>query len=216
MSTLTFDKPKTASNTPERKAFRQLVYPALRAMGALPHGQLVDAEGTSQDKRAGIDWIISQADGTQHTVACRIQWQTDWGTFSIRYRTGSGQYSELTKRIRSIINGGTYPSLTLQAMIYSTAGARKGAPSDWTILNAYVVRTEELYRHVITLLDGDDDHFRLCGCCTKEKLAPDGARFVGVAITEEGRQLTGTKDSLLANGVDVRMLRHRTEALGLW
>jgi hypothetical protein len=200
----------TAGDQPARKkspdlAMRMLVFPVLSSMGLVPHGEIVHCEGTSQDKRAGLDWLISASDGTQSGIASRVQWGTDYGTFSIRYRTEKGQMSELTKRYRSVVGGAQYPTLTIQAYV---------DPVSWTLLNAYVVRTDDLYRHVIHLGHTSDD-FLLCNCATRPRWAPGGAQFIPVAITEEGRQNIGAKATLLGHGVPVAMIRQRTVGMGM-
>ncbi len=190
-----------------RSAFYGAVLQPLTAVGMLPRGTIVDAEGTSQDMRAGIDYIISAADGTQTTVASRVQWQRDYGTFTIRYRTEKGTMSELTKRMRSILAGGSYPTLTLQAYVEQPGGP---------LINAYTVRTEDLYRHIIHVSDDNPEHFKTCGCVGKTKWAPGGAEFMAVAITEEGKTREHTSSTLIACGVPVRAFRAINAGQGLW
>ncbi len=207
MSTsLDFGLTKTGKWTP-RGAFYEVVLPALTAVGMLPRGKIVDAEGTSQDMRAGIDYIISAADGTQTTVASRVQWMTDWGTFSIRYRTERGTMSELTKRTRSVLGGGSYPTITLQAYVRQPGGP---------LINAYTVRTEDLYRHIIRVSEEDPEHFTTCGCVGRKTWAPGGAEFLPVAITEEGKAQSNTQSTLIACGVPVRSFRAVNEGPSLW
>jgi len=207
MATLTYGHTRSGKWTASG-AFLQIVEPALTAAGMLPRGRLADAEGTSQDQRAGIDYIISSADGMQTTIASRVQWHRDWGTFSIRYRTERGTMSELTKRYRSVIGGGSYPTLTLQAYVTQPGGV---------LLNAYTIRTEELYRHIITpAADGDPEHFTLCGCCGSPTWAPGGAQFIPVAITEEGKAKIGSKSTLVACGIEVVSWRPINAGAGLW
>lgn len=181
--------------------YRDLVHPVLVGMGLVPAGELLHMEGTNQDARLGIDWMVSAADGTQHAIGARTQWDRDYGTFTMRYRTAKGNLSELAKRARSVAAGGTYPDLTVQAYV------------DWQrgiVLNAYVARTDDLYRHVVQpSSDGNEDHFRLCSCASPPRWAPGGAQYVAVAITEEGRVRIGTKATLVGHGVPVRMLRQR-------
>lgn len=187
------------------QAFERLVYPACAGLGLLPWGQLVHAEGTAQDQRAGIDWIISCPDGAQHTVAARVSGAIDWGTFTIRYRTERGRLSELTKRARSIASDGTYPDYTVQAYV-DRPSAR--------ITQAYVVRTRDLYNHVVIPADGDQ--FVLCGCATRPRWAPGGAQFVPVAITEYGRHHLGARASLIGHGISVGAISPMTAGAGLW
>jgi hypothetical protein len=184
----------------------EIVFPALMARGFVPRGIVTSAEGTSQDKRAGIDWLISARDGTQHTVASRVQWDLDYGTFTIRYRTERGTMSELTKRARSIANGGTYPGITIQAYVTQPEGV---------LLNAYVVSTRDLYQHVVNIT-ADGDIFRLCSCAQRPKWVPGGAQMIAVAISEEGKRHAGTKSTLIACGVEVKHLMPVDEGRGLW
>jgi hypothetical protein len=207
MTTRSFGLTSTGKWTPHG-AFLQVVAPAMTAAGLLPRGHLTDAEGTSQDQRAGIDWIISGADGTQTTIASRVQWHTDWGTFSVRYRTERNTMSELTKRYRSILERGSYPTLTVQAYVTQPGGV---------LINAYVIRTEDLYRHfVIPAPDGDPEHFTLCGCAGAPIWAPGGAQFIPVAISEEGKMHSNTRSTLIACGVPVASFRPINEGRGLW
>lgn len=187
-------------------AYRYIVIPALQAAGLLPAGEIIRAEGTSQDARLGIDWIISGRDGTQHTLAARCQWNVDYGDLTIRYRTERGNHSELTKRALSIRNGGTYPGYTTQAYVDKTTGE---------LLNAYVVGTRDLYEHVVRIGD-DDEHFTLCACAAKPRWSPGGAQYIPVAISEAGRIHAGTRSSLIACGVRVGVLRSIDEGRGLW
>jgi hypothetical protein len=204
--TMTFGLTTTGKWTP-RGAFYEVVEPALTAVGMLPRGRIVDAEGTSQDMRAGIDYIISGADGTQTTIASRVQWQHDYGTFTLRYRTERGTMSELTKRTRSVLAGGSYPTLTLQAYVEQPGGP---------LINAYVVRTEELYRHIIRVSRDDPEHFKTCGCVGRKRWAPGGAEFMAVAITEEGKNREKTASTLIACGVSVQSFRPINTGPGLW
>ncbi len=205
MKSLDFGHDSKGNWTP-KGAFEKIVAPALTAAGMLPRGRLTDAEGTSQDMRAGIDWIISGGDGMQTTIASRVQWRVDYGTFSIRYRTEKGTMSELTKRYRSVDGDGAYPTLTLQAYVTQPGGV---------LINAYVIRTEELYRHVI-IPGPDEDHFTLCGCASRPRWAPGGAEFIAVAISEEGKVAAGTSSTLVACGVPVESFRPINSGAGLW
>lgn len=205
----------TDTQAPKRTlklAERAIVLPALTTLGLIPNGEIVDAQGSNQDLRGGIDYLISGDDGNQTSLALRTQWRPpphlmleDYGTFSIRYRTEKGNRSELTKRYRSVVSGGQYPTLTAQAYI---------DPDTWTLVNAYVVRTEDLYRHVVHLGDTSES-FLLCNCATRPRWAPGGAEFVPVAITEEGRQYLGTRATLLGHGVPVSMVRPRAVGMGM-
>jgi len=207
MGTLTYGHNSRGNWTPQG-AFESIVEPALTAAGGLPRGRLTAAEGTSQDQRAGIDWIISSADGTQTTLAVRVQWHTDWGTFSVRYRTERGNMSELTKRARSVAEGGSYPTLTVQAYVTQPGGV---------LLNAYVVRTETLYRHfVLPSPDDDPEHFTMCGCAGRPTWASGGAQFIPVAISEEGKRQSKTRSTLIACGVPVWSFRPINAGAGLW
>jgi hypothetical protein len=175
------------------------------AAGLLPRGELVHTEGTSQDLKAGIDWIISELSGVQTTIASRVQWDRDWGTFSIRYRTEKGQKSEFTKRALSVFEHGSYPTLTIQAFV---------TQPDGRLLNAYVIRTEDLFRHVVHM--AEDDYFTLCSCASRPRWARGGAEFIPVAITEEGKAVSATKSTLIGCGVPVRALRPINGGPGLW
>jgi len=200
--------PKSNKLSPE-DAYRDVVHPALVAVGLVPRGELVHAEGTTQDERAGIDWIVAQRNGTITTLATRAQWDRDYGTFSIRWRTGGGSHNtELLKRYRSVMNGGSYPTLTIQAYVSRSRGE---------LINAYVVRTEDLYRHVIMPAGDDPDAttFRTCGCAGHNRPAPGGALFIPVAITERGRMAAESKATLIGHGITVGMVRAQSVGYGM-
>lgn len=206
MTTLDFGIAETGVWTPQ-SAFHQIVHPALAAAGMLPRGKLTHTEGTSQDHKAGIDWIISGADGTQTSIAARVRWVMDYGNFTIRYRTERGTMSELTKRYKSVMAGGTYPTLTVDAFVDKPNG---------TIINAYVIRSDILYPHFVRSVDEDTDRFTLCGCAGRPRMAPGGAQFIPVAISEFGKVRGGTKSTLIACGIPVQSFRPIDEGHGLW
>lgn len=204
--TLTLGRTSTGKWTTEG-AWEQIVFPAMMSRGMVPRGRLTNLERGSLDKMAGIDWLLSRPDGTQTGVATRTQWGTDYGTFTVRYRTENDSMSEATKRIMSVRSGvGVYPGLTGQAYV---------TQPDGVLLNAYLVVTKAMYEHIV--LPGDtEDHFRLCGCCSQIKRAPGGALFFTVAITEEGRVRSGSKTTLIASGVPVSHVNPINEGRGLW
>lgn len=207
MKTLEYGHTKTGKWTPSG-AFERIVAPALMSRGLLPHGDLIAAEGSSQDIRAGIDWIISGRDGTQSTVGARVQWDHDYGSLTIRYRTERGHMSELTKRARSVAADGTFPTYTVQAYVTQPGGI---------LLNAYVVRTAELYRHIIRpSADGDPEHFALCSCAAPPRWVNGGAEFIAVAISEDAKAKLGLRTTLLADGVNVQSIFPINEGRGLW
>jgi len=194
-------------HTRESEVYRRTVHPMLLQAGILPYGDLRHAEGSSQDERLGIDWTILTPNGTGLGLATRVQWDVDYGTFTIRYRTAAGNKSELTKRWRSIMQGGTYPTYTIQAYVERESGR---------VINAYVIRTHDLYAHCVIGVTGDDDHFRTHECVGRKTMAPGGATFLPVAITERGKVTAGTHSTLIACGVSVRMVRPEAIGMGLW
>lgn len=205
-SAMSFGPPKGGRWTP-KPAYEQLVHPALVGAGLLPSGEVRDVEGSTQDMRMGMDYIISQPDGTQTTVGYRSQRDLDWGTLTLRLLTGKGFRSELTRTYRSVINDGTFPDYFVQS--YTRM-------SDGFILNAYVVRMRELYLHVVRPIPDDEEHFRVHECAGRQRRAPDGAIFVPVAISEFGKAQIGSRSSLIACGVPVRSLKPIDEGRSLW
>jgi hypothetical protein len=193
---------KKGTYTTEHLAARGLV--ALQAVGAIPGGWLESCEGGTQDTRAGIDWMISQPDGTAYGVGIHVGRKDEWGTFSLRYRTAAGNLSELTKRARAIRNGGTYPPFTVQ--VYAD-------PASGEVAQAYVASTRELWAHVVRLTPTSDDHFTLC--CGKVMRNPDGSEYVAVAITEAARARLSLRSTLVGHGVQVATLRPATVGYGL-
>jgi hypothetical protein len=146
---------------------------------------------------------VSRPNGTQIGIAVRVQRDIDYGTLTIRWRTGAGHLSELTKRYESIVNGGLYPSLTVQAYVTEDA-----------LLQAYVVSTRSLYEHVV--IPVDDTRFRRCGCAGPIRRAPGGALFMPVAITERGRVRAASRATLIGHGVAVGMTAGRDVGAGIW
>jgi hypothetical protein len=202
MSTLTPTATPTIGGRQKRKAVERLVIPTLQGRDYLPQGTVSYRPGHALEH----NWTISEPNGAQHLVSCRIRTKP-YGAFTVRYKTGTGRISELTKRVRSIAEGGNYPGFTIQAEMNEDATE---------LHQAYVVRTDELYRHFVRL-EPDGDNFTVHECTRKHPFrAPGGALFFVVAINEYGRNLAGTKSSLVACGVRVESLVRMDEALSLW
>jgi hypothetical protein len=127
MSTLTPTATPTIGGRQKRKAVERLVIPTLQGRDYLPQGTVSYRPGHALEH----NWTISEPNGAQHLVSCRIRTKP-YGAFTVRYKTGTGRISELTKRVRSIAEGGNYPGFTIQAEMNEDATE---------LHQAYVVRT---------------------------------------------------------------------------
>lgn len=190
----------------EHLAVRSII--ALQAVGLIPAGLVESAEGSTQDTRAGIDYMVHGPGGAAYSIGIHVGRGREHGTFSMRYRTSLGNLSELTKRARSISGGGTYPSHTVHT--YAN-------PDTAEILQAYVASTRELWQHVVQLSPDNPERFTLCSCASRPQRNPDGSEFIAVAVTEPARARMHLRATLIGHGVAVGMLRPATvgEGLGL-
>lgn len=66
------------------------------------------------DKKSGIDYLIKTKDNHLTTLASRIQYNSNFKSFTIRYTRTQGFATEYEKRIHEIDNGLLYPKYTLQ------------------------------------------------------------------------------------------------------
>jgi len=96
--------------------------------------------GKALDIFAGID-LISIFGGNIRGIASRVQWGTDWRTFTVRYRRRSGKETEYEKRTRQIEDGALYPYLTMQSYFDNR--------TDNNLLSIAVCRTMDLYKFII-------------------------------------------------------------------
>jgi hypothetical protein len=111
--------------------------------------QIIDIE-TADTKLAKLFDVYSGVDAIQvvdkqlRTIALRVQWGNAWNTFTIRFKRASGAETEYQKRVKAIFGnkGYIYPYLTVQAYLDKRNDAKE-------ILSCCVVRTEDLYKHII-------------------------------------------------------------------
>jgi len=88
------------------------------------------------DIKSGIDYIKSDSNGLQG-IAARVQWESNFDTFTIRANRCTGNKTELEKRLYQIKNGYLYPYLTLQAYF--------DCRNNNILLSIAVIKTFDLY-----------------------------------------------------------------------
>lgn len=91
------------------------------------------------DQVSGIDLIRQDCNGLQG-VAARVQFGSNFKTFTIRAERRNGAETELAKRLRQIEQGYFYPAFTMQAYFDS----RKSL----NLMSVAVVKTVDLYRFI--------------------------------------------------------------------
>ena len=105
--------------------FARCVRPMLANMF---NGELVPVEGDGNDAlkmldmHCGIDYLLKmEPSNIVYGVASRIQ-EIDantkpWNTFTVRKTRQSGASTEFSKRVRDVMCGGIYPTITYQAYV---------------------------------------------------------------------------------------------------
>ena len=91
------------------------------------------------DQVSGIDLIRQNEKGLQG-VAARVQFGSNFKTFTIRSKRHSGAKTELEKRIEQIEQGYFYPAFTMQAYFDSRDSLK--------LLSIAVVKTIDLYNFI--------------------------------------------------------------------
>ncbi len=119
------------------------------------------------DMHSGID-AVHMVYGQLRTVALRVQWVTNYRTFTIRYKRRSGAITEYDKRKFAIHSdkGLLYPYLTIQAYLDKRDNAT-------TVLSCCIVKTIDLYRYI------EENLSKL-----KTKPCPEGNQFLIVEFKE--------------------------------
>lgn len=125
--------------------FLNVVWPALQKNCPELHGgqlRAVEGKGTELsadlDMRAGID-AYQRWDRAMRGIACRVQWEKDYRSFTVRTSRPNGTETEYQKRLTVIKRrdeGFIYPYWTIQAYLDQPGG---------TLLSAAVAKTAELY-----------------------------------------------------------------------
>jgi hypothetical protein len=87
------------------------------------------------DSKCGIDWIVENKEQII-TVASRIQFGNNWGSFTIREQRYTGTKTEYQKRVEAIEKGYLYPLYTCQCYF----------KDDYTFLGGAIMRTVDLYK----------------------------------------------------------------------
>lgn len=90
------------------------------------------------DQTCGIDFIKKDNIGMQG-IATRVQWGTNWKTFTVRTKrhTTTGTNTEFKKRNEQIAKGYFYPAFTLQAYFNNK--------TEKILLGIGVIKTTDLY-----------------------------------------------------------------------
>lgn len=150
--------------TKSAKAFIEIVWPQISSSSMIEKGELIAVESVTAkgftkqlDILAGIDCWQIMGEGMRG-IASRVQFgNTDYRSFTIRYKRPSGIPTEYEKRKLAIHNnkGLLYPYLTIQAYL----------TKDNKFMSAGIIKTKDLFM----CLDNK------CFCGTR--MNPDGVSF---------------------------------------
>lgn len=110
------------------------------------------------DKLSGIDLIREDNHGLQG-VAARVQFGSNFKTFTIRSKRKSGVKTELEKRFEQIKHGYFYPAFTLQAYF--------DCREKLNLQSIAIIKTVDLYSFIETVPDKiytqkSDNFFKFC------------------------------------------------------
>jgi len=132
--------------------FVEIVWPVVSPWfggGALIPVETVTDSGMARlmDMASGIDAWHHQEELGIRGIASRIQWETAWDTFTIRYSRTSGAKTEYEKRLSAIESdrGWIYPHLWVQAYVSKR--------QDGVLLSAAAMRTAGLIRLAQEVVD---------------------------------------------------------------
>ena len=159
--------------------FVNIVWPSISSAEGIGGGQIIPVEAVSSDEfaseldvLAGVDaWQIVENNKGVRGIASRVQWGSDYRSFSIRYSTPSGAETEFQKRLRALNNpdeGYLFPHLTVQAFLDKQGGQ---------ILSVAAIPTRHLIQQAQKLIewgrmnDGSDSRFGV-------RYSPDGRGFL--------------------------------------
>ena len=91
------------------------------------------------DRFAGIDAVSIDQRGMRG-IALRVQYNVNWGTFTVRLKRANHYQTEFEKRVEAIQKGYLYPYLTMQ--VYYDDNAKN-------IMSGAICRTEDLYEYLL-------------------------------------------------------------------
>lgn len=134
------------SSTNAIESIRETVLPRLIS------GDLISIENTDNevllmmDMISGIDLIRHDDKGLQG-IAARVQFGSNYKTFTIRSTRHTTAATELEKRMKQIKGGYFYPAFTMQAYFNSR--------DDLKLLSVAVIRTIDLYDFI------DNNHLKV-------------------------------------------------------
>lgn len=137
--------------------FKNIVWPHIANHPDIGGGELRSVEAVSKnnfadelDVLAGIDaWQIVANRRGMRGIASRIQWGTDYQSFTVRHTKSNGAETEYAKRIYAINNpseGLVYPHLTVQAFLDSRGGQ---------LLSVAAIPTLALFQQIEKLFEWD-------------------------------------------------------------
>lgn len=108
-------------------------------------GRILTVEGSDNevlillDEFSGIDYIKHDSEGLQG-IAARVQFGSNYESFTIRYKRASGVVTEYEKRLKQIREGYFYPTLTMQAYFDNV--------NDKNLLSVSIMRTDDLFAEI--------------------------------------------------------------------
>jgi hypothetical protein len=173
-----------ASMTRSASAFQSAVWPVISQHPLVGGGEIKPVESVAVtsfkdelDMYAGIDaWQIFRDRCAIRGIASRVQWDSPYRTFTIRYSKTSGQKTEYAKRLDAIKNeteGLIYPHLTIQAYFDSKSQkliAAAAIPTKALILKAEFLLSKNAIK------DSGDARFGL-------RRLDDGTEFIYLSWT---------------------------------
>jgi hypothetical protein len=129
-----------AAMSKSAEAFQNIVWPSISQHVLVGGGIIKPVEAVAStafanelDMYSGIDaWQVLSDRRAIRGIASRVQWDSPYRSFTIRYSKISGQKTEYEKRLDAIKNedeGLLYPHLTIQAYIDSTTNSLVAAAS---------------------------------------------------------------------------------------
>lgn len=128
-------------------AFDSFVAPALKILGAKRiFSTELHNNGLEKflDQETGIDAVIVTDDGTAYPIACRVQFDKYYASFSIRRSRPSGKITEYAKLKAAFQANGLMPTYHIQGFV--TDGIATIAIAETVDLLKYVERHSDQWR----------------------------------------------------------------------
>lgn len=135
--------------------FQNIVWPRISQTPIVGGGRIRPVEAVAEkdfkdelDLLAGIDaWQVQYDPSFMRGIASRVQWGTNFGSFTIRTRLPTGNETEFHKRLRAIQcsnDGHLFPHLTIQAYLDVVGG---------NLWSAAAIRTVDLISAAALLVE---------------------------------------------------------------